>query len=398
MTSRELQGWYDDPFRLHEARYFSAGKPTKLVKDGDVESYDEPPSEDVLESGAAPSSGHTVSEPLNRTAPKTATDPNAFGHDVPPYVRRRPRASVYAAVAVVAVAGIVTAAVVAGKPRPAAAPVTAAMAYTATMNASSADVYTSYSITDSSHKLDVTASLSGPVSWSADQADLAGKTTTNGRLVASSRQIIDGKKTYSKTSIKGLPASTLAGFPNLAGWTETTWTGTSLQDGSSILASLFFGSLTNPAGMASPASMLGLLKAQASSVQNLGGEVLGGVNTTHYRALIPLSRLGAVTAADEAQAEQVLGSDSLGVDYWIDSAHLLRQLRLVITERQAPSDTPSSPGEVTIPLGTYPIAFSITFGLSHYGTPVHVVPPPAAQITNRVTCVVSADGFDCPSS
>ena len=38
-----LQGWAEDPFRLHEQRYFSAGRPTKLVRDDGVESYDEPP-------------------------------------------------------------------------------------------------------------------------------------------------------------------------------------------------------------------------------------------------------------------------------------------------------------------------------------------------------------------
>ncbi|MDR2988502.1 MAG: alkaline phosphatase family protein [Nocardiopsaceae bacterium] len=45
MASEPLQGWFEDPFRLHDARWFSAGQPTKLVRDGDVESYDEPPSE-----------------------------------------------------------------------------------------------------------------------------------------------------------------------------------------------------------------------------------------------------------------------------------------------------------------------------------------------------------------
>jgi hypothetical protein len=214
VTSTELQGWYEDPFRLHEARYFSAGQPTKLVKDGSVESYDEPPSEGMPESGAAASSGHAVSGTLNRAEGDKPNDPNQFGGDVPAYARRRPRASVYAAVAVVAVAGIVTAAVFAGKPRPATAPVTEAMAYTATMNASSADVYTSYSIVDSGHKLDVTSSESGPVSWSAGQADLAEKVTTGGRPFWSSREIIDGRNTYSKMSTKGLPASTLALSPS----------------------------------------------------------------------------------------------------------------------------------------------------------------------------------------
>src|SRR5262250_1303448 len=44
MGAGELQGWHADPFLLHEARYFSAGRPTKLVRDGRAESFDEPPS------------------------------------------------------------------------------------------------------------------------------------------------------------------------------------------------------------------------------------------------------------------------------------------------------------------------------------------------------------------
>jgi hypothetical protein len=36
-------GWYRDPYGVHEDRYFSQGFPTKLVRDGGVESYDPPP-------------------------------------------------------------------------------------------------------------------------------------------------------------------------------------------------------------------------------------------------------------------------------------------------------------------------------------------------------------------
>jgi hypothetical protein len=39
----DLHGWQSDPFGLHEQRYFSQGEPTKLVRDGGVESYDPPP-------------------------------------------------------------------------------------------------------------------------------------------------------------------------------------------------------------------------------------------------------------------------------------------------------------------------------------------------------------------
>jgi hypothetical protein len=393
VASTELQGWYEDPFRLHQARYFSAGRPTKLVRDGNVESYDEPP----VSGTAAASSGRAVGATLNRAEVIQAQGPDPWGEDVPAYTRGRPRGRVFTAVAALAIGGGVTAAVLVGKPGPATVPVTEAMAYTATMNASSADVYLSYGITSADHKLDATSSESGPLSWSAGQGNLAVKGTLSGRPFITGQEIIDGRKTYSKTLItydkalaKDLPASP-------SGWTETTWTGTSSQDKSGFMSGLLFGRASDSAGNASPASLLELLNAQASSVQELGGEPLDGVSTTHYRALIPLSRLGAGTAEEEVQLQQALGTSFLGVDYWLDSAHLLRQLRFVITALPRPSaTTTSSSGAVTITAGTAATTSTVTLRLSNYGTPVHVIPPPPAQITRRVTCVVSGDGFSCP--
>ena len=40
----EAEGWYVDPYGVHEARWISAGTPTALVRDGDVEAQDPPPS------------------------------------------------------------------------------------------------------------------------------------------------------------------------------------------------------------------------------------------------------------------------------------------------------------------------------------------------------------------
>src|SRR6516164_4832199 len=37
------EGWYTDPYGRHEARWYSDGRPTKLVRDGTVEGYEEPP-------------------------------------------------------------------------------------------------------------------------------------------------------------------------------------------------------------------------------------------------------------------------------------------------------------------------------------------------------------------
>jgi len=39
----QAQGWYHDPYLVHEDRYFSAGQPTKLVRDDGLEAYDPPP-------------------------------------------------------------------------------------------------------------------------------------------------------------------------------------------------------------------------------------------------------------------------------------------------------------------------------------------------------------------
>jgi len=42
-TQGTAQNWCVDPYGLHEARWFSQGNPTALVRDGGVESQDPPP-------------------------------------------------------------------------------------------------------------------------------------------------------------------------------------------------------------------------------------------------------------------------------------------------------------------------------------------------------------------
>jgi len=59
------EGWYKDPFGLHQARWISVGTPTASVRDGSVESQDPPPStviEGELERvpGTAPSWGEDL--------------------------------------------------------------------------------------------------------------------------------------------------------------------------------------------------------------------------------------------------------------------------------------------------------------------------------------------------
>ena len=39
----QAEGWYRDPYLVHEDRWFSAGQPTALVRDGGVDGHDPPP-------------------------------------------------------------------------------------------------------------------------------------------------------------------------------------------------------------------------------------------------------------------------------------------------------------------------------------------------------------------
>ncbi|HEY5023956.1 MAG TPA: hypothetical protein VII76_03185, partial [Acidimicrobiales bacterium] len=49
------EGWAPDPFEAHEVRYYVDGRPTKLVRDGSVESFDDLPPRSTW-----PASLHTV--------------------------------------------------------------------------------------------------------------------------------------------------------------------------------------------------------------------------------------------------------------------------------------------------------------------------------------------------
>lgn len=75
----EAEGWFEDPYLLHEHRWFSSGAPTKLVRDEGRESYgpapDEPASRPLVE--VIHSSGTRGSvEMLRADDPEAGTDKN----------------------------------------------------------------------------------------------------------------------------------------------------------------------------------------------------------------------------------------------------------------------------------------------------------------------------------
>ena len=79
--TEELQGWHPDPYGRHESRYFSAGRPTFLVRDGYVEGSD--PVEQIPPLPYPPSVVAGIREPAHVPAPvMPATRPLAVGADL----------------------------------------------------------------------------------------------------------------------------------------------------------------------------------------------------------------------------------------------------------------------------------------------------------------------------
>ncbi len=96
MIDEREEGWYTDPFERHEARWMSDGTPTKLVRDGGVESYDDPPDEEpvqaptrIEEEQAADgvdllrTGSESGSEPLNTRMAEAAEFGATWGSHVP---------------------------------------------------------------------------------------------------------------------------------------------------------------------------------------------------------------------------------------------------------------------------------------------------------------------------
>lgn len=53
-TSQSAEGWYRDPYSIHEDRWMSQGVPTNLVRDGARESNDPPPGRPLPEADLVP--------------------------------------------------------------------------------------------------------------------------------------------------------------------------------------------------------------------------------------------------------------------------------------------------------------------------------------------------------
>ncbi len=141
-----------------------------------------------------------------------------------------------------------------------------------------------------------------------------------------------------------------------------------------------------------PSKILGLLAQYGGKVTTVGPATVGGMPTTEYRADISLSQVAAKAPAavrhpfsgTDRQGLQRLGITSIPVSVWIGSDGRLRQVQVTVDLTHA-SLPDLGLGAGSAGSSTAPPALPVvteTIGLTDYGVPVTVTPPPASQVAD----------------
>jgi hypothetical protein len=125
-----------------------------------------------------------------------------------------------------------------------------------------------------------------------------------------------------------------------------------------------------------PVDLLGYLRGTGQRVRDLGDEKVGGTPTSHYATTVDLDKAAAAQSPSARQAiervERLTGTHTVPAQLWIDSSGRLRKLLVTEKLRHLPAASTTQ--------GPLTVRFAET--LTGYGTPVHVMAPPADQTTD----------------
>jgi hypothetical protein len=126
-----------------------------------------------------------------------------------------------------------------------------------------------------------------------------------------------------------------------------------------------------------PRSLLDLLKAVSGEIETVGTDELRGVETTHYRATIDLSKYEELVPPAErkelgSMAEDLVEQSGLAempFDIWLDEDGHVRKVEATVAA--APEGTSEE------------VEASLTFELYDYGEDVDISPPPAEDVADE---------------
>jgi hypothetical protein len=371
VTNAELQGWHPDPFGLHEMRYFSAGRPTKLVRDGRVEAYHEPPQEESASTAAAVSV--TVggvqgaeSDEAKQSAIDGATRVLTPGADLSadtarnlssssgdPFARKKRRGAEYIAVAAGAVVAVLVFVLLnGGSGTPGIAPAAfVTKAAQRTLNQNTADVTVSGTVRSAG--VSIAMGGSGQIDFATNAMSLSvGATLSGGSLTET--ELLVGGNLYLDVTADGHSLAAVTGGRH---WLQIPFAQAQAQ----VMTK------------GSPGWSLSFLKQKSGSVVSLGPRSINGQTCNGY-AVTPTKQ--AMVAAAEAegpkmglsQAETSAAVQALQdappptIRVWFDSERQLACQLTIDTQVGVPTLAGSGSAQMIM-----------TF--THYGVPVKVTAP-----------------------
>jgi hypothetical protein len=324
MDSRRLQGWQADPFGLHEARYFSAGLPTRLVRDGTAECYDEPPSPESCKAATVRAQVLTPPEAVPELGEPTAVAAEPV--TAPP--QKRPWAAFFGAAVIVfgttggliAMTHEVSAASQSGTQAPAAFVAQSALQ---SMARETVEISLSGTVQTSGHSVQLHGT--GAVDFTADAMEVDASYGFSGFSFAV-HMVMTGGYTYLTADYHG-PELAVSGRQQAQ---------QALNESEPV-------SLTN---LDLPSAVSDLGEALTATLTPLGVKTIDGQSCTGY----------GLNPATGPTASPVFATT-----VWVSSDQLLCQLSEVIP--------PSSPA------GSFAAGGRVVVDFSHYGAPVHIAAP-----------------------
>jgi hypothetical protein len=135
-----------------------------------------------------------------------------------------------------------------------------------------------------------------------------------------------------------------------------------------------------------PAQMLSTLEGESDSISVVGHPRVRGVRTTHYHAVIDLSKvarsaspsLRAAARRSEARLAAMLGKHLMPMDVWVGADGRVRR---VAYRMSVPIAGTGSSTTTVVRMDMYA-----------FGVPVHVTAPPAARTTDITAAVAAGSG------
>ena len=372
MTNRQLQGWSADPFQLHDERYFSAGRPTKLVRDGTVESYEDPPSDtyevpddEVEAEGFAPVPAAAGRYAYGAPPRAGATGQYArVGPRATPGVRQRSRALLVVA-AMVIVAATVAGMVVLVKQeshstpnpnQPSAISQVAFVRQSAAKTLAERTANVTLSGTVQAGSQTATVNGTGAIDFSTNAMALDMSIGISGQLAAERELLVNGNL-YIALTTSGLNLAKLTGGRE---WIEMP----ASQSGSENLVG------------SDPLSSLSLLEQQGIYVRSIGTKIIGGQSCTGY-AITPtkaalltsvraeFARLGYSSAMIDQEVSLAQGMLPPTVTVWLDAQGLTREMSMNVSVQTGGSGGAGSA--------------SMVMYISNYGSQVTITAPAASD-------------------